>query len=201
MAIARIAKRTPKKRGAPKGNANGVGNKARTGYGEKWPPKDYRPEFVQIAIALRDAGSTNLEIAKLFGVDESTLYRWSARYPEFAQALKSGGQLADDRVERALYHSSTGFFYEEEEAKVTKNGVQIVTVRKYKPPSDTAARYWLNNRQRSKWKNQLPEDMAGNEVLIVRGGLPEDHPLAKRKAAAAEEQASEVRTDAKAEGE
>jgi len=62
---------------------------------------------------------------------------------------------------------------------VVQGRVHKVTVKKFHPPSDRAGQYWLNNRRRGTWKNTLPEDENGNQVLVVRGGLPPDHPLAQ----------------------
>ena len=48
-------------------------------------------------------GSTRAGIAQAFNIGLSTLYEWIEKYPELADALKEGEQIADDAVVSSLY--------------------------------------------------------------------------------------------------
>ena len=53
------------------------------------PPK-YRPEFAERVTDLCLLGATNEELAKVFGVDDATIYRWLDTIPDFREAIKQG---------------------------------------------------------------------------------------------------------------
>lgn len=102
---------------APKGNKNARGNKG-------GQPTKYKPEYAQHAEKLCLLhGATDDELAAFFGVHVGTIYRWSLAHVEFCEALKSGKDVADNRVERSLYHRAVGYTFDTE--KVFASGVRI----------------------------------------------------------------------------
>lgn len=132
----------------------------------------YKPEFANRAAIACQVGLTDYELAIVFGVSNTTIVRWRHQHPEFAEALQAGKALADDRVERSLYHRAIGYSYEAEEifvrpglVKVTtkKDGTKVVerggpeTIRvktiKHVPPDVTATIFWLKNRRRDQWRD------------------------------------------------
>src|SRR5262249_870039 len=104
-----------KKRGAPRGNKRALGN---PGGGRK--PK-FEPAFIRVARKACEHGLTDREVADLLGVNPSTFYRWRAQYPRFARGIRLGKQMADDRVERALYERAIGYSFEAEKAVMTRH--------------------------------------------------------------------------------
>jgi hypothetical protein len=116
-------------------------------------PTDYRPEYCEQAEKLCRLGATDIEIADFFGVNESTILRWKAKYEEFCRSIKTGKELSDERVERALFTKATGFEHDEIDIR-TCDGVVVQTpIRKYYPPDSTAAIFWLKNRRG--WKDKV----------------------------------------------
>jgi hypothetical protein len=75
-------------------------------------PSSFRPEYVKQAEKLCKLGATDLDLAGFFEVDVSTIWRWATKYPEFRSALKSGKEVADDRVERSLYQRAVGYSHD-----------------------------------------------------------------------------------------
>lgn len=112
---------------------------------------------------------TDYELAKLFGVSESTINNWKEKYPEFAEALTACKSFADERVVRSLYHRAIGYTYDTEEVflrsrpqKKDKNGKVIrqagtevirVAIPKHVPPDVTAGIFWLKNRRPDEWRD------------------------------------------------
>ncbi len=103
-------------------------------------PAKFNPDVhISKARELMAQGATRAALAEAFGIGERTLYEWIERYPQLAQAVKEGSDVADGVVVSALYKSACGF--------TGPDG-------KYYPPSQTAQIYWLKNRQPDKWRDK-----------------------------------------------
>ena len=79
-------------------------------------PTTYKPARARKARALCANGLTGRVLAAEFGVSRSTIFRWRAAFPEFAEATALGKAVANERVERALYERAIG--YAEEAVRV-----------------------------------------------------------------------------------
>jgi hypothetical protein len=117
-------------------------------------PTAFKPEFAKQAQKLAELGATDTDLAEFFGVTTVTIWRWSAKFPEFCKALKIGKGIGDDRVERSLYHKAVGYTFDSE--KVFQYEGQIVRAKtvEHVPPSDTAAIFWLKNRRPEQWRDK-----------------------------------------------
>jgi hypothetical protein len=117
------------------------------------PPK-FRPEFVDQARKLAALGATDREIAEFFDVEERTVYRWKHDHEEFCQALKTGKDFADDRVEQSLYRKAVGYSFDSEKIFQYEGVVVRAPTVEHVPPSDTAAIFWLKNRRKDEWRDR-----------------------------------------------
>jgi hypothetical protein len=120
---------------------------------------DYRPEFVEIARKLCEAGATNQELGDEFGVTKRTIINWQQRHPEFAEALKLGKQIADDRMERTAYELSVGYtttVVETIKLRDERGNERTVQVEKQVeiPPNDKMLWYMLKNRMPDKYRDK-----------------------------------------------
>lgn len=100
-------------------------------------PDTFDPEFIETAKKLSEAGATTQEIATAIGVDRVTLWHWANRNDEFFNAIKVGGRKADDRVKQTLYE------------------------RAMSGESDTAAIFWLKNRDPNNWRDRRDVELTG----------------------------------------
>lgn len=130
-------------------------------------PTSFRPEYAREAAMLCKLGATDQELADFFDVTIRTINRWKVVHPEFADALRRGKDVADERVEASLYHRAMGLEYEEANPvklkKVLYDGdgkkvaeeerVEIVMVKKVIPADTTAAVFWLKNRRAEQWRD------------------------------------------------
>ena len=112
-------------------------------------------------------GYTDKEIAAFFSVSERTLNAWKGRYPLFMQSLKEGKELADMEVTASLFNRAIG--YEHTETKVFNNQGEIVThdVTKRYPPDPISIQYWLNNRQKEKWRSKVEEAPESKDTSLT----------------------------------
>lgn len=117
-------------------------------------PTSYRPEFCQEAEQLCANGATDEEIAEALEVSTRTIYRWKAEFPEFCQALKTGKDVADERVERSLYAKAIGYTYDSEKVFQFQGQIVRTPVKEHVPPDTTAAIFWLKNRRANDWRDK-----------------------------------------------
>lgn len=117
-------------------------------------PAEYKPEFCIIAEEMCKLGATDQQLADFFGIERNTIYSWQNKYPDFSCALKDGKGIANNRVERSLYHKAVGYEFDEEMAFMYKGEIIPHTVRKHVPPSDTSMIFWLKNRKGDEWRDK-----------------------------------------------
>lgn len=122
-------------------------------------PSKFKPEFVEQARMLAEAGATDREIASGLKIAPSTFYVFRHLYPEFSDAIKTGKEPADNRVERSLYDRATGYAYIEQQPIKVKDGPQkekvvIVEVERFVPPDTTSMIFWLKNRRSDEWRDK-----------------------------------------------
>lgn len=92
-------------------------------------PSEYDEAYLPEAVEMVRHGATDAEIAEQFGIGVPTLYRWFNTYPELRKAVRDAKDIADDRVERSLYHQA-------------QSG------------NTTAQIFWLKNRRRADWQDR-----------------------------------------------
>lgn len=134
-------------------------------------PTSYKPEYVRQAKKACELGATDADLADMFDVNVTTIWRWRAANEEFCNALNVCKDLPNERVVRSLYQRACGYSYD---AVKISNGVKIPYVE-HVPPDTTACIYWLKNRRRDEWRDKY-EPGDGNErhevIIRVEGGLP-----------------------------
>jgi hypothetical protein len=122
-------------------------------------------ERIDILRRIRDcalAGMNDFEIAQEFGIALSTLNRWGNDDPHVAAALAIPKDIADSRVERAMYHLATGYSFRSEKIHVNSEGVVTrIPIIEHRPPDRAAAEFWLSNRQADKWRKSVDVNVAG----------------------------------------
>lgn len=114
----------------------------------------FKDEYIEQARMLCEQfGAIDDDLAVFFKVKVRTINRWKARYPKFLEALTVGKDVADNRVERALYMRAVGFkvpaikwfsYYGEAWSEEYEEYI----------PGDTRAQiFWLCNRRKDRWSN------------------------------------------------
>jgi hypothetical protein len=124
-------------------------------------PSKFQPEFISRAEKLCKLGATDMEIADFFEVDVRTLYRWKAEHEGFCQALKSGKDQADERVERSLFARAIGYEHDDMDIRVVEGAVVQTPIRKHYPPDTTAGIFWLKNRRSAEWRDKVQQEHTG----------------------------------------
>lgn len=121
------------------------------------PSKYIADLYVDQAFKLGTIGLTDKEIASFFNIATSTFKLWKKKHPEFSAAVERGKICADAKVAVSLYQSAIGGVHIEYEKIVKYQGkITIVKLKKQLPPSVSAQRFWLNNRQPDLWGMDCP---------------------------------------------
>lgn len=101
------------------------------------------------------------------GIGITTLKDWCKKYPSISTALKNGKEVADIRMENALYERGLGgvrevkktfkvkkSYYDEQGRKCEKEELVTGTEEVYIPGDTTAAIFWLKNRKPEEWRDK-----------------------------------------------
>lgn len=107
------------------------------------------PEALALLKGWARDGLRDEEIADRMRISASTLYEWKKKYPEISEALKEGKEVADYRVEDALYAAALD-------------------------GNITAIIFWLKNRQRDKWRDKPDAQESAKEDASVTIYLPDN---------------------------
>lgn len=101
-------------------------------------------------------GLTNEQIATNIGIGRTTLYEWSQKEPNIANAIKKGKEVVDFEVENALLKRALGYTMTITEQKVDRFGDVHDTKRDVHIPGDTTAQiFWLKNRMTRQWRDKV----------------------------------------------
>jgi len=139
-------------------------------------PTTYQPEFAELARRACEVGYTNVELATLFGVHESTVTEWLMRHPEFREAMKLGKAGPDDRVTAALYLRAIGFHFDSEKIFIVDGQVVRVPTKEYVIPDSHACTRWLVNRRPQEWRGDGSVSVAvGVQVGATEAAPTIDH--------------------------
>ena len=120
-------------------------------------------------------GLSDEQLADKMGVGTSTFYRWKKEHREIWEALKEGKDVADRKVENALYKRACGFEYEEVTTEIDEINGKMITKRvtKMYPPDPTSMIFWLKNRKPEEWRDKRETEVTGaggGPLTFVWGG-------------------------------
>jgi hypothetical protein len=124
----------------------------------------YRDYFPPMVYQLRLMGASNRSIANACDVSEKDVWDWTYSdrpIPEFAEAMKLGGELADARVAMSQYHRAIGYSHPDTKIVVAGGNVVEVPITKHYPPDASAGQFWLTNRQSKLWRNRTTNELTG----------------------------------------
>jgi len=118
------------------------------------------------------SGLTLDDIAHNLGISRQTLNTYKNKHQELKDAIEQGKEVADIRVENALYRRAVGFYSEEERVVMARDPdgetrAEIITVKKYHVPDVRAQIFWLKNRKPDVWKEKLLESEDISEVTEI----------------------------------
>ena len=126
------------------------------------PSKYIARLFPKQANMLARRGATQAEIAKFFDVTTTTLQNWIMQYPEMQEAISTGNEVFDPRVERALAERALGFWVDVPVWKTEDGKLREVIEHRYFPPDTTAGIYWTKNRMPDRWRDVHKVDVNSN---------------------------------------
>lgn len=136
-----------------------------------------------IILELVSQGYSNKAATEKAGINETTLYEWLSKKPEFSKTFKEAQALGDkvriNSVESALLDVARGFDYEEVkteyESKINpKTGKyepvikKQVRTKKHVVPSTEAIKFYLSNKAPEDWKNRIEQNNTGNIVTDLQ---------------------------------
>lgn len=170
------------------------------GKGKGGRPPKYDPErMLPVVRSMAKLGATDMEIAQALKVSIGAVELWCRTHKEFLRAIKPAKAVADDRAERSLYRSATGYSYDSEElflvdvveekkvpGKDPKDKPTIITTRtkkvirepiiKHEAPRPISLIFWLKNRRKATWRDFKATELStppGKPFEVSHGGPSE----------------------------
>lgn len=126
-------------------------------------------------------GLSDLQIAFNLGISKDTFYRYKKEHSDFSDCLKRGKNVADFKVENALYKKATGYtikeqgaikvkeiYYDDEGNKCSKEDVKVFDIEKEVPADVQAIKFWLINRKQGRWKDNPTKAEIDKAILELK---------------------------------
>ena len=136
--------------------------------GARGPKTGYTPDCCDEARRACMLGATNEELAGLLGVSRATIHNWMEEFPDFRKAIEEGKVAADARVAEKLYQRAIGYerpatrFFANPDGPPTQ-----VDYTYHHAPDTSAAIFWLRNRRREDWREQVEHRHSTSHELLV----------------------------------
>ncbi len=126
---------------------------------EEWRTED---GLERLGAWARD-GLTDQDIADNMHISVKTLYKWKRSYSDICDALRKNKDIADIKVENALYKRCIGYKYTEHVIEMNGKGVRSTKkTEKEMPPDVVACLIWLKNRKPKVWRDKQEVEVTGN---------------------------------------
>lgn len=144
-------------------------------------PTVFDERFIEQArIIGANLGSTNVQLAAIFGICEKTLYDWIAKYPAFLQAIKDGREQYDTNlVQASLRDRATGYSHPDVHITNYKGLITKTPITKHYPPDATSMIFWLKNRDPNRWKDK--QEVAHSGVMGVVNMTTDEYKEARKE--------------------
>ena len=120
-------------------------------------------------------GLSDEQLADKMGVCPSTFYAWKNRYPEISEALREGKEVADRKVENALYNSCFDrtikvmkafkvkeVYYDGNGKRCEKEHIELAEETYPIPANEKAQEFWLANRKPEQWSKKEKLEVSGS---------------------------------------
>lgn len=144
-------------------------------------PTDYKKVYDEQARKLCLIGYTDEDLADFFNTSTQTINNWKHLFPSFLDSILSGKEIADGNVGEKLYERAMGYSHEDVDIRVIEGEIVKTPIVKHYPPDSHSLRFWMTNRQRSRWAEK-----------IVHASDP-DNPLVTQLVIASEELLNKIR--------
>ena len=139
-------------------------------------PEEWAKEknLIRIESWARD-GLRMVDIAKKMGIARQTLYEYTDKFPDIADAIKRGREPIDFEVENAMLKSAMGHketvrkpirlrtTKRKDGMEITEDHVEYVDEEVYIPPQVSAQIFWLKNRKPDIWRDK--KELTTNTAL------------------------------------
>lgn len=126
-------------------------------------------------------GLSDLQISFNLGISKDTFYRYKKEHSDFSDCINRGKNVADFKVENALYKKATGYtikeqgvvkvkniYYDDKGNKCSKEDVKVVDMEKEVPADVQAIKFWLINRKSGRWKDNPTKAEIDKAILEIK---------------------------------
>lgn len=134
-------------------------------------PEGYHPRYAEIAKAMCKLGASDMDLARQFDVNVSTIWNWRSRHEEFFRALCQGKDAFDDVIERSLAQRAAGYSIHTEKLFHCEGTVIRAETIEHYPPDVGAIKLWLGNRRPDRWKDKQQVELDNGGAFLKLLGM------------------------------
>jgi hypothetical protein len=128
-------------------------------------PTLHKPEYNEFARQFCLLGTTNEDLAAIFGVAPRTIDNWIAEIPEFGESVRQGRDFADAAVVHKLFGRAMGYKLKAEKVFLHRGQPVVVPHTVEYPPDTQACMFWLRNRRRAQWLEKAHQPVDDGPTL------------------------------------
>lgn len=128
-------------------------------------PTKFEPRFSEMAHNMALLGLTDTEMCKVLDITRPTFQVWRKKHPAFDEAVRSGKEVADAKVAKALFDRAVGCSVPDTVVTAYQGDITKTPMRRHFPPEVGAIALWLHNRQPQRWRKDQNEG-GGSEDLV-----------------------------------
>ena len=119
----------------------------------KW--EDVKARLPEIAAWLKQ-GLNQKQIIINLGIGKTAFEGYKKAHPELLELLNTGTRAQVEEVENSTFKAALGFYYHEDSYVKVKDAagnerVEVVSLKKFHPPSVDAQKFILTNKDRENW--------------------------------------------------
>jgi len=151
-------------------NKQGKGNKVYNSHKKRGRPSkvDNYEKKKKIISLMYQRGFVDAEVAQVLDVTRRTIENWKKQDKEFFHTLTQNKEIADNKVELALFERACGYEHEDVDIKVIQNRIVKTKFIKHYPPDATSMIFWLKNRRPDEWREKHEVEHSGDLTVIIR---------------------------------
>lgn len=144
--------------------------------------KDIIQSNLKLVKSMLEEGKTDKDISKKLDISYASYKNYKAKDLAIKAIYDEVKNTKNEEVENSLFKLCNGFVYHEEVATkikeeviaedgktiLVKEDVKVVKVKKYKTPDLAAQKYYLNNRNKARWKDDPTKADLGKKGLKLK---------------------------------
>lgn len=130
-----------------------------------------KPKLELIACWKQD-GFSDEQIYKKLGISKDSFYRYQREFSDFSDCLRESKEIADYKMQNAMYQRGLGYTFEEEKVvKDAEGNPMIMVVKKHIAGDPAVQMFWMKKRKPEMFGDKVEEGNNKDEGVTIKDDL------------------------------